>query len=575
MRTCPPVSSRTAIIFCSLATLGGARAHGQTLRPVVLYTFDGSQPGERLGWSVVGPGDLNGDGVPDVLAGGPGDFIGGSFPGIVRAYSGLDGSVLYTVSGQQNADGFGMALAALADIDGDGRPDFAVGAPYDDATGADSGSAYVFSGASGTLIRKVNGGGAGDAFGWSLCDGGDFNGDTMPDLAVGAPLADAPLADSGKVYLIDPVTGVVIDSRSGATALGELGYALSATHSYYNQVSYRYIVIGQPGAPNQGGGGGRVSSWSSDGSYFDTTLNCSAGTFVGLSVLATWRPLGVAGDVMAEAYVEVRVQSGGETILATMDSPAGPNSWGTLSSADLIGWPAAALSRRALNVPPNNSPWGLAGNAFGGNGESAAVIGTGYAAPAFSLPGNGSRAWSIDILGLLNVDTTPDCAIGDPFAVSPSIDQGRVVVCLLTSTTPTAVYCTAKINSQGCTPQCEFVGAPSLSVGDNFIVTATSVLNNKPGLLIWSLNPTVIPFGGGTLCVGPLLHRTGIQFSGGNPPPSDCSGTYSFHFSQAYMASKALTPGVTVYCQYYSRDDGFAPPASIGLTDAVRFTVLP
>ena len=114
-----------------------------------------------------------------------------------------------------------------------------------------------------------------------------------------------------------------------------------------------------------------------------------------------------------------------------------------------------------------------------------------------------------------------------------------------------------------------------MSVGDNFMVSASSVLNNKPGLMLWSLNQNSIPFGGGTLCIGPLFHRTAIQFSGGNPPPSDCSGSYSFHFSQAYMAAQALTPGVTVYCQYYSRDDGFAPPSSIGLTDAVRFTVLP
>lgn len=58
-------------------------------------------------------------------------------------------------------------------------------------------------------------------------------------------------------------------------------------------------------------------------------------------------------------------------------------------------------------------------------------------------------------------------------------------------------------------------------------------------------------------------------------PPIDCSGTFSFQFTQAYMASRGLVPGTTVYCQWHSRDCGFAPPNNIGLTDAVMFTVCP
>jgi hypothetical protein len=63
--------------------------------------------------------------------------------------------------------------------------------------------------------------------------------------------------------------------------------------------------------------------------------------------------------------------------------------------------------------------------------------------------------------------------------------------------------------------------------------------------------------------------------SGGNPPPSDCSGSYSFHFSQSYMAAHLLGAGETLYAQFWSRDPGFPVPDNIGLTDGLQFTIGP
>jgi len=134
-------------------------------------------------------------------------------------------------------------------------------------------------------------------------------------------------------------------------------------------------------------------------------------------------------------------------------------------------------------------------------------------------------------------------------------------------------YCTAKVNSQGCLPSIDYVGTPTISWPDNFRVTAANVLSNGTGMLFWGHGPNNVPFKGGVLCIAPPLIRTVLQDSGGNPPPPDCSGSYSFHFSQAYMASKSIAAGTQLYAQYWSRDPGFTPPENVGLTEGLEFLV--
>ncbi len=136
-------------------------------------------------------------------------------------------------------------------------------------------------------------------------------------------------------------------------------------------------------------------------------------------------------------------------------------------------------------------------------------------------------------------------------------------------------YCTAKTNSLGCMPSIGSSGLPSQSGPDNFYVTAGNVLNNKNGMMLWSLSEGSNPFFGGTLCVAPTIFRTPAQSSGGNPNGNDCSGTYSYHFTQLYMLQHLLAGNTTVYAQFWSRDPGFAPPYSVGLTNGISFTICP
>jgi hypothetical protein len=119
-----------------------------------------------------------------------------------------------------------------------------------------------------------------------------------------------------------------------------------------------------------------------------------------------------------------------------------------------------------------------------------------------------------------------------------------------------ASYCTAKVNSQGCVPELEAVGAPSASILVPFCVKAGLVLNNKSGLLFYGLAPDAHPFLGGWRCVASPVKRTGVQNSEGNSPTDDCSGQFSFDFDHPirHGADPARVVGARVFAQYGHRD---------------------
>jgi len=179
-------------------------------------------------------------------------------------------------------------------------------------------------------------------------------------------------------------------------------------------------------------------------------------------------------------------------------------------------------------------------------------------------------------------DTTVACGTDFEYRVSAFNCAGSSAATLASGSSascfpPPASYCTAKPNSLSCVPEIGWSGTPTTSgLTDDFFVTASNVINRKSGIMIWSTQPAVIPFGGGTLCVAPPIIRTPGQNSGGNPaPPLDCSGQYSFHFGHGYIQTYFLAAGQTLRAQYWSRDPGFASPNDIGLTDGLTFTLLP
>jgi hypothetical protein len=146
------------------------------------------------------------------------------------------------------------------------------------------------------------------------------------------------------------------------------------------------------------------------------------------------------------------------------------------------------------------------------------------------------------------------------------------------------VYCTAKVNSLGCTPTIGAMGSASATAGSGFIVTCTHVRNNKNGLLFYGVTgPSGVPYQGGTLCVKAPIKRTPSVNSGGaSVPTNNCSGVYAIDmnaFAVGAIGGSPLAtltvPGTVVNCQWWGRDPGFAPPFNTTLSDGQEYIVCP
>ncbi|MBL0170312.1 MAG: FG-GAP repeat protein [Gemmatimonadaceae bacterium] len=212
-------------IVASAPTFG---ANGQPIGPGRVYVYSGRHgrllwmqtgaAGENLGLGLEGAGDVNGDGAGDAIAGAPGSNR-------AYVYSGRDGHVLQTLAGRDTAERFGSSAAGAGDVNGDGMADVIVGAPNNSAKGAGAGRAYVFSGKDGTLLFTLDGEKAGDAFGSIVA--GSKNRRATP-LLVGAPGSGATRGTSpaaGRVYVYDATTHAEqfrIDADETGGALGAM-----------------------------------------------------------------------------------------------------------------------------------------------------------------------------------------------------------------------------------------------------------------------------------------------------------------------------------------------------------------
>lgn len=167
-----------------------------------------------------------------------------------------------------------------------------------------------------------------------------------------------------------------------------------------------------------------------------------------------------------------------------------------------------------------------------------------------------------------DLDSDGDADLG----VVASLDDGVVV---LEDTCPLSTYCVAKANSLGGLPAIASSGTPSLSGPDDFHVSAVQELSNQNGLVFVGFQAAALPFAGGTLCVKPPLKRTAVQSSGGTVGQTDCTGSYDYHLTNAWLTSKGWSAGLDVYTQYWGRDPQHPDGSGVSLSDALRFELQP
>jgi hypothetical protein len=266
----------------------------------------GEEASDYAGGAVASAGDIDGDGLDDVLVGARGSDLGGDASGAAYlVYGGWSGSLDLSAAdlilpGESAGDEAGTYVSGAGDVDGDGFPDFVVAAPYDDDGGSDRGALTVV--AAGASWAKLVGDTPGLVLG-AAAGVGDVDGDGLGDVAAGCGSCDA---DAGRAWVF---TGIGSGSTafSGATlAIGgaastQLGYAISGAGDLDGD-GLGDLLVGAPNATEGPGPYGAAYVFLGPITGSETTASADAVRFGIATTDGAGYRLAAAGDVDGDGY---------------------------------------------------------------------------------------------------------------------------------------------------------------------------------------------------------------------------------------------------------------------------------
>lgn len=217
----------------------------------------GFRDSESFGSACSAIADIDGDGVPDIVVGAPNTTINSTERGRVYLFSGATFQHLDSIDGVQMGGQFGRRVAGLPDLDGDGIADLLASSPYfDNGSGADSGRVFVYSGATRALIRFHDGSNSG-WFGLDLASIRDLDGDGVDDYLIAAPQQGA-----GHVYGYSGATGSQLFAIHGWNPYQSFGESVAAAGDVDLDGIEDFAVDSRDSALGGGSGRGRVDVYS-------------------------------------------------------------------------------------------------------------------------------------------------------------------------------------------------------------------------------------------------------------------------------------------------------------------------
>jgi len=265
----------------------------------ILQQVFGSSVSLHLGQSVAGLGDVDGDGLSDIA-------IGTSYAqpaGAVWVYSSMTNAPLYQLLGDplNSSFGFGRQIAIVGDVDGDGTNDLLVNDPRLKNA---AGGAYLYSGATGTLIRAHQGLNASDAFSDSISPAGDVDADGTPDYIIGAKFGSHGGATFGYACVYSGATGSVLHHFTSGPFTSYLGSAVAAAGDMDGD-GYGDLLVAAEGAIDANQRRGSVIVFSgADGSIIHQVWGSTNVERFGMSVVNT-------GDVDRDGFLDFLVGAPG------------------------------------------------------------------------------------------------------------------------------------------------------------------------------------------------------------------------------------------------------------------------